>query len=188
MLFKGSEFLVESDDRFIKYGFGLKYCFDAPVTITPEFNSFDIKDPENFLLNTPPKVYVISGLVPSFANSTNVTNFPNKTWCNMLFNNMTTSTKAYEEFKSVYNLLNKEMFSTTHFTVIFNTFVLMQLCNEICCRIIDDNINFCFRISTNSLFFLILLIEYGFQILIVQVTGVVFKVNKGVMFLHNFRV
>lgn len=74
------------------------------------------------------------------------------------------------------------MYATTHYTLIFNTFVMMQLFNEICCRIIDDNYNIFFRINTNGMFFIVIMIELGLQIIIVQLTGVVFKVNKGVSY------
>ncbi len=70
------------------------------------------------------------------------------------------------------------MFSTTHFTIIFNTFVFMQLFNEINCRILDDRFNIFYRITTNPWFISIWLIEVIMQVIIVQFGGSVFHVNK----------
>ena len=63
----------------------------------------------------------------------------------------------------------------------FHTFVIMQIFNQICCRIIDDNYNLFFRIQTNLMFFVISLIELAMQTIIVEFLGIIFKVSKGVL-------
>jgi len=55
----------------------------------------------------------------------------------------------------------------------------MQLCNELCCRVIDDGKNIFVRIETNIMFLFIWLVEAGCQFLIVLFTGPVFNVAKG---------
>ena len=74
----------------------------------------------------------------------------------------------------------QELYATTHYTLIFNVFVFMQLFNEICCRIIDDNFNIFFRIQTNLSFFLIFSIEVIGQIIIIEFSKMVFKISDAV--------
>ncbi|OQS03200.1 P-type ATPase (P-ATPase) Superfamily [Thraustotheca clavata] len=62
-----------------------------------------------------------------------------------------------------------------HFTMLFNTFVFMQLFNELNCRKIYDEINIFTGLLENNLFILISLIQVACQILIVQFGGVPFS-------------
>ena len=64
---------------------------------------------------------------------------------------------------------------------------MMQLFNQVSCRIIDDNLNIIFRIETNYTFFLITGIEAALQIIIIEVTGIVFKVCNGVININKIR-
>ena len=101
LLFEGPYFIKETDSRFIKYGYALNYCFDGKVKIEPQINS-SITDPESFIKNNNPDVYLISGFISYFSNSTNVTSFRNSTYCNNVFNGKQNLKDAYTFFKNVY--------------------------------------------------------------------------------------
>ncbi|OQS00711.1 P-type ATPase (P-ATPase) Superfamily [Achlya hypogyna] len=62
-----------------------------------------------------------------------------------------------------------------HFTMLFNTFVFMQLFNELNCRKIYDELNIFSGILDNHLFVVISVVQVVFQVLIVQFGGVPFK-------------
>jgi magnesium-transporting ATPase (P-type) len=64
-------------------------------------------------------------------------------------------------------------------TIIFNTFVLYSLFNQINCRVLDDSFNIFKRIFSNWLFLAVTGIEMICQVLIVQYGGLVFKCSKG---------
>ena len=57
--------------------------------------------------------------------------------------------------------------STTHMTIIFNTFVFFTLFNQINCRIIDDSFNIFSRINKSILFIIIISMEICLQIMII---------------------
>jgi Ca2+ transporting ATPase len=62
-----------------------------------------------------------------------------------------------------------------HYTIMFNTFVFMQLFNELNCRKIYDEINILTGLATNGLFCAISIFQIGAQALIVQYGGKVFS-------------
>ncbi|EQC26758.1 hypothetical protein SDRG_15408 [Saprolegnia diclina VS20] len=62
-----------------------------------------------------------------------------------------------------------------HFTMLFNTFVFMQLFNELNCRKINDEVNIFVGLLDNALFCGISVVQVFFQVLIVQFGGVPFK-------------
>ncbi len=104
LLFLGPYFIKETDSRFINYGYALNYCFDGKVKIEPQINS-SITDPESFMKNNNPDVYLISGFVSYFSNSTNVTSFRNFTYCNNVFSGRQNMKDAYTFFKNVCSSL-----------------------------------------------------------------------------------
>jgi len=59
-------------------------------------------------------------------------------------------------------------------TVVFNTFVLAQLFNELNCRSISRDLNVCRGVLKNRVFLFIIFISLGLQILIVEFGGDVF--------------
>jgi len=83
--------------------------------------------------------------------------------------------------ENIFNYYLSEFSATTHYTIIFNCFIFMQLFNQLCCNDYTDNPNCWFFIEsvTNSAFILIWLGEVFAQILIVQLTGKFFKVVDG---------
>lgn len=104
ILFSGPDFIKETDSRFINYGFAFNYCFNGKVKVEPQINS-SILNPEIFIKNNNPNVYLISGFVSYFSNSTNVTSFPNTTYCNGVFNGKQNLKDAYTYFINVYKNL-----------------------------------------------------------------------------------
>jgi len=140
--------------------------------VSPSPQENNILNPDEFLMGDV-KVGLVSGLRNKFTNTTNATSYLNRTWCEGMFGEFKNLQHGYDR---IY--LGK-LFATTHFTIIFNMFVMMQLFNQICCRVIDDTLNIFFRIEKNYSFFLIMLIELVGQIILVQFTSVVFKVALG---------
>jgi magnesium-transporting ATPase (P-type) len=66
-----------------------------------------------------------------------------------------------------------------HFAMVFNIFVLMQLFNQINARKLFGELNSFTGILENSVFLIIMGLELGGQIFMVQVGGVVFKTPDG---------
>lgn len=64
---------------------------------------------------------------------------------------------------------------TIHFTMIFNTFVLLQLVNEFNARKVHGELNVFANITQNWLYMLIMLMQFGVQFLIVTFGGQVFS-------------
>ena len=77
----------------------------------------------------------------------------------------------YEAFKWYIS----EYGNTCHMTIIFNTFVLYSLFNQINSRVINDKINIFNRIFNNWMFIAVTGIELIIQVCIVQYGGLVFK-------------
>ncbi|CAB9496586.1 Plasma membrane calcium-transporting ATPase 2 (Fragment) [Seminavis robusta] len=73
----------------------------------------------------------------------------------------------------------QEFGNSTHYTLIFNSFVWMQLFNEINCRKLEGECNVFSGILNNSLFCGILLTTAVLQVLIVQFGTVAFAVAEG---------
>jgi len=71
--------------------------------------------------------------------------------------------------------------NSIHYTIIFNTFVWMQLFNEINCRSLKGELNVFSGIQNNSLFCSVLIITGAIQVLIVQVPGLnqAFHISEG---------
>jgi len=62
--------------------------------------------------------------------------------------------------------------------VVFNTFVWLQIFNEINCRRVDDNVNVFSGISRNPYFAGVMVVMIACQILIIFVGGIVFSVTR----------
>lgn len=67
---------------------------------------------------------------------------------------------------------------TQHFTIVFNTFVFMQLFNEINARKIHGERNVFHNIFTNWIFLLVMLSQTTIQVIIVQFGGIVFSTEE----------
>jgi Ca2+ transporting ATPase len=64
---------------------------------------------------------------------------------------------------------------TEHMTIVFNTFVWMQLFNELNCRKIHDEINIFTGITKNRVFLYVCVLQVAMQVVMVQFTGDWFK-------------
>ncbi|KAG0341571.1 hypothetical protein BG004_005985 [Podila humilis] len=60
-------------------------------------------------------------------------------------------------------------------SMIFNTFVFLQVFNELNCRRIDDSLNIFKNLHNNKIFILVQVIVIGFQFVIIQYGGQAFK-------------
>jgi calcium-translocating P-type ATPase len=61
--------------------------------------------------------------------------------------------------------------SVHHYTIVFNTFVWMQVFNEFNARKVNAEMNICDGVFTNVIFLAVLVISVGLQILMVEVFG-----------------
>ncbi len=68
-------------------------------------------------------------------------------------------------------------YGSAHLTFIFNTFVIYNLFNQVNARVIDDQFNVLHNLHHNWLFIIITLFEFGMHYVIIQFTGLVFKVS-----------
>ncbi|KAG7375894.1 hypothetical protein PHYPSEUDO_014908 [Phytophthora pseudosyringae] len=64
---------------------------------------------------------------------------------------------------------------TVHMTIVFNTFVWMQLFNELNCRKIHDEVNIFSGITRNRVFLYVCVLQAAMQVVMVQLTGDWFK-------------
>ena len=65
---------------------------------------------------------------------------------------------------------------SAHLTVIFNTFVIYTVFNQINARVIDDDYNIFRDMQKNYLFLVVISVEFALQAIIVSVGGIPFKV------------
>ncbi len=68
--------------------------------------------------------------------------------------------------------------STVHYTIVFNSFVWMQIFNEFNARSIDDHQNIFKGLHKSYIFIGVILISAGLQAIIVELSGAVFKVGR----------
>ena len=68
--------------------------------------------------------------------------------------------------------------SSAHMTIIFNTFVIYTLINQLNARIIDDSFNTFLDIEKNFYFIFIEIIEFGLHAVLIQVSANIFKVTR----------
>jgi Ca2+ transporting ATPase len=77
------------------------------------------------------------------------------------------------------HLDERDGINSEHYTIIFNAFVWMQLCNEINCRNLKGEVNVFRGIASNPLFCGILFVTSVLQVLIVEFGSVAFSVSQG---------
>jgi len=87
--------------------------------------------------------------------------------------------KKVKNLYQAFKWYNIEFGNNVHMTIIFNTFVVYTLFNQINSRILNDNINIFTRITHNCLFVLVTMTEMVIQYFIIQNGGNVFKVANG---------
>jgi Ca2+ transporting ATPase len=64
------------------------------------------------------------------------------------------------------------LFSIRHLTITFNTFVFLQIFNEICCRKCYNELNFFQGIFQNWLFMFVMTVTVLLQVIIIEVPGI----------------
>jgi len=163
---KAPSFIEEDHPRRIYMINQLENCFGDFLAETSEYKDHRIK---HFIMDGKksywdPLLHIRRNLDPNVCLFFNTTIFEPKQ-INNLF-------EAYKWYNSEYG-------NTCHMTIIFNTFVLYSLFNQINCRVLDDSFNIFKRIFSNWLFLAVTGIEMVIQILIVQFGGLVFKCSKG---------
>lgn len=84
-----------------------------------------------------------------------------------------------KNLKQAYKWIISEYGSTVHMTIIFNTFVLYALFNQLNSRILDDSLNIFAHLHKNCTFIFIMMTEIAIQFCIVQYGGVIFNCVKG---------
>jgi len=84
---------------------------------------------------------------------------------------------AYKNLSDAHYFLMGKV-GSTHLTVIFNTFVIYTLFNQINARVIDDSYNIFINIEKNFLFVIVISVELCLQAIIISVAGIAFKVSK----------
>jgi len=90
-----------------------------------------------------------------------------------------TSYGAKTNLYTAHSLFSKNNGNSTHLTIIFNTFVLYTLFNQLCARVIDDSFNMFLDIQKNLYFILIEFAEFGLHAVLIQFSGPIFKCAKG---------
>ncbi|KAF9088333.1 hypothetical protein BGX23_007434 [Mortierella sp. AD031] len=83
-------------------------------------------------------------------------------------------TKAVDDITGAYKTFKKQEIST----MVFNTFVFLQIFNEVNCRRLDNRLNVFAGMLQNTYFMVIFVIMVVFQILIVEFGGEAFKTEK----------
>jgi Ca2+ transporting ATPase len=84
-----------------------------------------------------------------------------------------------KNLKQAYKWIITKYGSTVHMTIIFNTFVLYSLFNQLNSRILDDSFNIFANLHKNFIFVFIILAEITFQYFIVQYGGLIFNCVYG---------
>jgi Ca2+ transporting ATPase len=83
----------------------------------------------------------------------------------------------YDNDITLYDENNEPTAKAHHYTILFNTFVMMQVFNEINCRKIQpDEYNVFAGFFNNFFFLLIIFISVAIQILMVELGGAIVKV------------
>lgn len=100
ILFYGTNFLLENNDKNSKKVFTFKYCLDADILVEPFANvtleNFDV---------IKPKVYVLAGLQTRFSNSKKNFTLPDPALCNEFFNEIKFDSKLNITQSNIYNSL-----------------------------------------------------------------------------------
>jgi Ca2+ transporting ATPase len=78
--------------------------------------------------------------------------------------------QAFKIYEAAYG-------NTVHMTIIFNVFVLYVLCNQVCARFLEDELNIFYRLLGSPLFIIITLCEVGLQAILIQFGSIAFHTS-----------
>lgn len=79
---------------------------------------------------------------------------------------------------AVLSTYNKNYGNSAHMTLIFNTFVIYTLFNQLNARVLDDSFNIFLDIQKNPLFIVIEICEFALHAVLIQLSGSIFKCSK----------
>ena len=161
IFFNGHTFIVEQNTTRIEEGKILKKCFGyIPGEKDWDFNPY--------LTNPDSKDYfIISGMSTEWSSQ-------KKRLPNMTSSECGDYYKA-SDLKEAFEIYVKAYGNTCHLSIVFNVFVLFTLLNQLNSRVIDDSFNILYEIQKNFYFLLIILVEFGLQIIIIEIAGLVFN-------------
>jgi len=89
-----------------------------------------------------------------------------------------TSYGAKTNLYTAFTHYEKSNGNTSHMTIIFNTFVLYTLFNQLNSRIIDDSFNIFLDLHKNLYFIAIEIAEFGLHAILIQFSGNLFKCTR----------
>jgi Ca2+ transporting ATPase len=140
----------------------LENCFGDFVAETTEFKNHMIK------------YYIMDGKKSSWDPLKHIRRNLSPKVC-LFFDETRFEPKQINNLYEAFKWYISEYGNTCHMTIIFNTFVLYSLFNQINSRVINDKINIFNRIFNNWMFIAVTGIELIIQVCIVQYGGLVFK-------------
>jgi len=116
--------------------------------------------------------FIIDGSINAWESSSII--LPN-TGVNVCGNTYGLKTNLYNAFTTY----EKSNGNTAHMTIIFNTFVLYTLFNQLNSRIIDDSFNIFLDLHKNPYFIIIEVCELGLHAVLIQFSANIFKCTRG---------
>lgn len=122
--------------------------------------------------------YIINGSSQGWSESINLRTGMTVADCGKYINASDLS-KAFKTYENAYG-------STAHMTIVFNTFVLYTLFNQLSARIIDDNLNTFYEIHKNWLFIVIMIIEFGLQVIFIHFGYIAFHCSMNGLTGHQW--
>ena len=150
------QFIRESDPARIAEADLIKLCFGKYPGRAPDSEGY----------------FILDGSINAWETSTII--LPN-TGVNVCGSTYGLKTNLYSAFTS-YEKTNG---NTAHMTIIFNTFVLYTLFNQLNSRIIDDSFNIFLDLHRNIYFIVIEICEFGMHAILIQFSANIFKCTRG---------
>lgn len=174
LFFSGPSFIPENNYKRVMEGKILKRCFGyAPgESIHPDNTAYNMTNSEGEKILTLSEedhtnYYILSGLTTEWGYSNEIIRNLGPIECGTYSSDSDLS-DANANYMSLYG-------NTSHFTIVFNVFVLYTLFNQFNARIIDDKINVFSEVFDNNYFIIIICGEFILQILIIEFAGLTFK-------------
>ncbi|MBP3801323.1 MAG: cation-translocating P-type ATPase [Clostridia bacterium] len=118
--------------------------------------------------------YILFGNKDKWGSTTIRQDKLNATECSKYLPNEGDPDRSKTSLGEAFSFYQMEYGGTTHMTLIFDTFVLYTLFNQVNCRIIDDSVNTFKRINKGCMFILVTLVELVVQIIISQIGYTIF--------------
>ena len=84
----------------------------------------------------------------------------------------------YQDLRVAFKKFTSANGNSSHMTIVFNSFVIYTLFNQINARVIDDEFNIFQNIQKNILFILVIFVEIILQILLIEFGSSAFQVSR----------